>query len=265
MATNSRTKRPGRQPAAPLPGIAALVIGVAVLIALTVLLAPGTAVAAATANPDAEYYVSAVTAIEPAVPGLEVVVHGGGESITLTNRTGQPVVVLGYSGEDYLRITADGAQVNTNSMTASLNADGGRSAPAPALTGKAKRLAVKWRPVGATNSFTWQDFRPQWSAEQRPPIVTADPHARHQVFAWGIQLKVGAKPALVRGTVTWIGAPRFSGTTPFVAFGTVLLAALAVAVATGIGLRRRRIRRRESHVIPAAGPAERTSYSTGAR
>src|SRR5689334_1593510 len=126
MATGLRTARHGGSASSRLLGIFALVLGAAVLVTLTVLFAPGTAVAE-TQNPDAGYYVSTVTAIEPAVPGLEVVAHGGGESITLTNRTGKRVVVLGYSGEEYLRFDTKGTQVNTNSPTAALNADGGRS------------------------------------------------------------------------------------------------------------------------------------------
>jgi hypothetical protein len=263
MDTGSRTMRHRRPPAARLPGIATLVVGVALLISLTALSVPGPAVAAAATRPDAAYYVSAVTAIEPAVPGLEVVVHGGGESITLTNRTGKPVTVLGYSGEDYLRITAGGAQVNTSSPTAALNAADGRSAPVPTAT--KKQPAAKWRPVGATNSFTWNDFRPQWSAEQRPPIVTADPHASHQVFAWGIQLTVGSTPVLVRGTVTWTGTPLLGRAALLLAVGGVLLLALAIAVIIWIALRRRRLRRREPHDIPLAPVVPRADHPTGAR
>ena len=107
--------------------------GVALLVAgLTALAAPIMASASAAprsgADPDRPYYVAAVTAIEPEVPGLAVVVHGAGESITLTNRTGSTVRVIGYSGEDYLRITANRVDENSNSLTAALNStDGGRA------------------------------------------------------------------------------------------------------------------------------------------
>jgi len=230
MATGLRTARHGGSASSRLLGIFALVLGAAVLVTLTVLFAPGTAVAE-TQNPDAGYYVSTVTAIEPAVPGLEVVAHGGGESITLTNRTGKRVVVLGYSGEEYLRFDTKGTQVNTNSPTAALNADGGRSG-VPARLANAKSLPAKWQPVADTSNFTWQDFRPRWSNQQRPPIVQADPHARHQVFAWGIQLKVDRQPALVRGDVTWTGTPRPDRSWPAVVGGggAVLLLALGLAI-----------------------------------
>jgi hypothetical protein len=266
MTTSSRANdQPGRDR---LSGIIALVIGTAVLIALTALLAPGSAIAAGTApakpeNPDAQYYRSTVTAIEPAVPGLEVTTHGGGESITLTNRTGKQVLVLGYSGEPYLRFTPDGVQVNGTSPTAALNADGSRSVP-PAPAGRPK--PAQWRPVGDGNSFTWQDFRPQWSAEQRPPIVTADPQGRHQVFAWAVQLTVDAKAVLVRGDVTWIGEPQ-PRSVPLIitAGGGGLLAVALIGLVVALVLRRNRIRRRDSHAIRPARSGERTAQSTGAR
>jgi hypothetical protein len=243
-----------------LHGITALVLGATALIVLTVLFSPSTAIAA-TDDPDAKYYVSTATTIEPAVPGLAVIAHDGGKSVTLTNQTGKQVVVLGYSGEDYLRFDGLGVAVNSNSLTAALNADGGRAAPPAGLSGKAK-LPAKWRPVAGTNSFTWQDFRTQWSAERRPPIVTADPHGRHQVFAWAIQLRVDSKPTLVRGNVTWIGTPGPNRIALAITVGSI---ALFVALVLAIGLQRRRIRRRASRVVHVVRPQGRTTHSTGVR
>jgi hypothetical protein len=225
---------------------AMLVIGVAVLLVPTA--------ASAGTDPDAEYYRSVVTAIEPAVPGLEVVVHGGGDSVSLTNRTDRPVTVIGYSGEDYLRITRTGVEENINSLTAALNTDQGRVRLPNKLSSASKPLRPAWRTVSEANSFTWSDFRTRWSAEQRPPIVQADPQGQHQVFSWAMQLKVGKQPTLVRGTLTWTGAPRF-GTT-----NRVLPAAFAAALLTflALWLWRRSLRRRRpagSHVRPRTRPA----------
>ena len=50
------------------------VIGAMLVVGLAALIVP--AAASAAGNPDAEYYRSVVTAVEPAVPGLQVVVHG---------------------------------------------------------------------------------------------------------------------------------------------------------------------------------------------
>src|SRR3954454_8105825 len=257
MMASLRTTRPGGYSPVRLRGVAALVISAATLIALTVLLVPRTAMASSE-NPDAEHYVSTVTAIDPAVTGLEVTVHGSGESVTLTNHTGRTVIVRGYSGEDYLRFTSTGVSVNRTSITAALNADGGRSGPPPGLTGK----PVSWRPISTASTFTWSDFRIRWTGDERPPIVTADPHARHQVFAWAIQLKVGSQPTLVRGDVTWTGTSWLSRSVLLITAG---LLALVVALILAIRARRRRVRRLAARVIPLARPAGRTVHSSGVR
>jgi hypothetical protein len=220
--------------------------GVTLLVAgLTALAAPIMASAAAApkaaTDPDRPYYVAAVTAIEPAVPGLAVVVHGGGESITLTNRTGSTVRVIGYSGEDYLRITATGVDENSNSLTAVLNStDGGRAGLPKKFTNlpKGKKLTVKWHQISTTNTVTWHDYRTRWNAGERPPIVREDPHSRHRVFDWAIQLSVNNRPALVRGAVTWTGSPRFSSPALVALVVGGLVAALAGFVAV-ITIRRR--------------------------
>jgi hypothetical protein len=210
-------------------------IGAMLAIGLAVSIAPA---ASADGNRDAQYYRSAVTAVEPAVRGLEVVVHGSGDSVTLTNNTGRAVTVVGYSGEDYLRISSDGVEENTNSLTAALNTDRGRMPDK--LSGQAKPQRPSWRTLSEGNSFTWSDFRTKWSAEQRPPIVQADPQAQHQVFTWAMQLKVGKQPTLVRGTLTWTGAPRF-GTTNLIAIA-ILTGLVLAGLVLALWLRSRRRR-----------------------
>jgi hypothetical protein len=235
---------------------AARLFGVTLLVAaLTALAAPIMASAAATpktsADPDRPYYVASVTGIEPAVPGLAVVVHGGGESITLTNRTGSTVKVIGYSGEDYLRITPIRVDENSNSLTAVLNSSDGGRAGLPkkfADPAQAKALPVKWHQVGTTNTVTWHDYRTRWNAGERPPIVREQPHSRHQVFAWAIQLSVNNRPALVRGDVTWTGSPRF-GSPALVA---LVVGGLAVALAVLVAVIT--IRRRIHKVPPDSAP-----------
>jgi hypothetical protein len=244
---------------------------VSAVIACTAVLATLLAPAAGAAtpgdpSPDARYYVSAVTGIEPATTGLEVVVHGGGETITLTNRTGKTVVVVGYSGEDYLRITGSAVDENANSLTALLNRTRGRGEVPEKFSSKNK-LPVRWQRVNTTNTITWQDFRTRWGAEQRPPIVAQQPHSRHQVFAWAIQLKVGNQPALVRGDVTWTGVPG-SDRSPLLAIiaGAVLVLAL-LGLFIALRSRRRRLAasRTISRVQPGPRPGARTSHQVDDR
>jgi hypothetical protein len=66
--------------------------------------------------PDAGHYRSTVTSITPAVQGLKVELTTGGETVMLTNHTGTTVTVLGYEGEDYLRLTPTVVDEKTNSL-----------------------------------------------------------------------------------------------------------------------------------------------------
>jgi hypothetical protein len=201
---------------------------VTAVVALTAMIAPGRA--ATVAGPDAQYYRSAVTGIEPAMPGVEFMVHDNAGSVMLTNASGtKTITVLGYSGEDYLKITPTKVYENVNSLTAALNKSQGKSAP-PARLSSGKKLPVKWSKTADGNSVMWRDFRVRWTATERPPSVAADPYHSHQVFAWALQIKVDRQPALVRGTVTWTGIP------PVVVEESHYPVAIALGVAVLLGL-----------------------------
>jgi hypothetical protein len=128
---------------------------------------PGT-IAFAHGLPDSSYYRSTITAIEPSVPGLVLAVTKAGESITLTNHTGKTVVVIGYAGEDYLRITPAGVEENVASLSSALNGsliiEG-----LPQKQEHANQQRPKWRHVSDQPTFTWHDHRIHWMAQQRPP------------------------------------------------------------------------------------------------
>jgi hypothetical protein len=168
--------------------------------------------AGGSAGPDAKYYGSTVTGIQPATPGLTVSVQGRGNTVTLTNTTGKSVVVEGYAGEDYLRFSAAGVEENSLSLTTKLNqaAAAGTAPQGVKFSGQGKPQPAKWQSIAQGNSYTWHDYRTRWASSQRPPSVVADPHKAGQVFAWAIELKVDSQPTLVHGAVTWSGTPVVS-------------------------------------------------------
>jgi hypothetical protein len=254
MATRLWTTRRRARPALRLLSAAALIAG-------TVALTGGANARAAVpggTDPDAKYYLSSVTAIEPATPGLEVVVHGSGDSVTMTNRTGKQVIVVGYSGEDFLRFSSSGVDKNVNSLTAALEQTQGKG-PLPKKFDAASKLPTKWQRVSNTNSLAWSDFRTRWGANQRPPIVSKQPHSRHQVFVWAIQLKVGKQATLVRGDVTWIGTPAPARTNLVAKVGVAALILALIGAGLAIGLRRRRRRLARSRTISRVQHGRRAS------
>ncbi|HET9654449.1 MAG TPA: hypothetical protein VFP72_03790 [Kineosporiaceae bacterium] len=229
-----------------------LKVGLAALLLSGTVMAP--AMAADSSSPDAANYQSVVTSIQPAVPGLQVKVGAQNGTVTVVNGTGKTVTVVGYTNEDYLRITPSGVEENANSLTATINAS-------PSLDKMSANMAsamaqpANWVHKSNTPSATWKDYRVQWTNKQRPPIVVADPHNQHTVFTWAVNLKVDNQPVLALGEVRWTGTPWLS-TTQIILL-VVGGAALLIAAFMFIKSRRnpRRRGRRSTSPAPARGRA----------
>jgi Cellulose binding domain len=154
---------------------------------------------------DAGRYRSALTAIEPATPGLKVSVTDGGGPITLENRTGRQVIVAGYAGEPYLRFTTGDVDRNAASLTAALNA--GLAPTRRQGAAEAAGVPAVWERVADQPVYSWRDARVRWSAAERPPVVEQDEGSRHRVFGWALPVTVDGRAIRVLGTVDWTGTP----------------------------------------------------------
>ncbi len=89
-------------------------------------------------------YASEVVSIEPATPTIDVRIVGGDSFVMLTAQPGTEVVVLGYSGEPYLRFRADGVvEENRRSPTLYQNKSryGTADTPAEADADRGARVA----------------------------------------------------------------------------------------------------------------------------
>jgi hypothetical protein len=172
-----------------------MVIGVVagVLLAATAL-AFARKVSAVLSPSGVEQYCSQVTSIEPVVEGLVVSVAGGGESVTLENRTGQQVIVLGYAGEPYLRFGAGGVDENVASMSTQLN-DG----EAPAA--RRDKSVVTWEHRSDQPRFTWQDLRVRWGTQQHASIVARGSRSPRPVSDWTLPITFSGQQVSVRGAV----------------------------------------------------------------
>jgi hypothetical protein len=191
---------------------------------------PAGAHAPAQQLPDASYYRAELTGgVTPAVPGVAARVDPDGEWLELSNTGPATVVVLGYTGEPYLRITATEAAENELSQTTYLNralfAD---SVPtATSATG----VAPAWRQLGAAGTARWHDHRIHWMGRDRPPAVAADPAHPHLVGSWTVRATVDGAPFEIHGALRWLGKPADAGkATPAQAWLLTLLAGLTVVV-----------------------------------
>ena len=139
--------------------------------ALMVAAAPG-ASAHGTNNqplPDAEHYLSEITGISPAIPGLSASIDPRGEWIEVSNTTNKTLVILGYMREPYLRIDQTGVAENQYSPTLALN----QSLFSDLTQLGDSSLLAAWNTTGSGRTARWHDHRIHWMTADRPPAVQA--------------------------------------------------------------------------------------------
>jgi hypothetical protein len=152
-----------------------------------------------------------VAALAPALrPAVVVQVRARDRSIEVTAKHGYVVVVLGYLGEPFLRLSARGVSVDASSPTA----------VAVGLVGQHAR-GDGWHLVHAgVASAAWRDVRLQGA-----------PHPGHAV-AWSIPLLVDGRRVSVRGSVRALPRPS---PWPWAAIALLSAAALLAARRTWRG------------------------------
>ncbi len=197
--------------------------------------------------PDAAYYQTTLTAIEPVPAGLRVRVDPAGEWIELGYAGPAEVIVLGYVREPYLRVTASSAQENQLSQTTYINTalfTDALPTAAPAGTDPGA-VAPSWRQIGSTGTVRWHDHRIHWMGQSRPPVVAADPRHAHQVGTWSVHAVAAGTPVEIRGELRWIGKPDSANASqPIPEWLLALIEAVVVAAAVLGGVWwRQRIRR----------------------
>ncbi|HEX9530327.1 MAG TPA: hypothetical protein VF954_04245 [Acidimicrobiales bacterium] len=177
-------------------------------------------------------YRSWLLEISPGTPGLEVTLLDLGRRIRVSNRTGSTFVVVGYSGEPYLRIGPHGVDENLRSPATYQN----RVTPAgttpttlPAIADAHAEPA--WRRVSGGTSAVWRDRRTRWEGPA-PQEVRSSPGRAVPVSDWFIELDRGDGTAVVlQGRITFVPAPS--------AWPWLVLAATLAALAVAAGLARR--------------------------
>ncbi len=162
-------------------------------------------------------YRSEILAIEPPLPGVSISLYNLGRRVRLTNRTGTPVVVLGYYGEPFLRIGPDGVEENTRSATF-------LDAPEPP---GGQNATPDWKPRSPGITATWADRRTYWLGSPPAGVAAAPGVEQFAVASWTIPLQAGARVTDVTGRIVWVPGPSIW---PWLGLA-LILAAIAVGVA----------------------------------
>ncbi|WP_157739947.1 hypothetical protein [Micromonospora narathiwatensis] len=212
--------------------------------------------------PDAAYYRADLAAVTPQPAGVGVRVDPGGEWIEITNAGPAEVIVLGYSREPYLRITATTVQENQLSQTTYLN----RSMFADTLPAgqDPTALAPAWRTVGAKGTARWHDHRIHWMGQARPAAVEADPRHPHPVGDWTVHATAGGQPFTITGRLRWLGKPDADGDR-IPQWLLLSLEAAGIVVLLGVGLLTRRRRRDPDPRVTSGAVAAPATDGTAAR
>lgn len=155
--------------------------------------------------PTATAYRTEVTGLRPAVAGLTVRAVEAGARLELDNRTGRAIEVLGYQGEPYLEVRADGAYENVNSPATYTNQTLAGDTPVPPTA--TPTAAPQWRRVSTEPRVRWHDQRTHWLADDLPPQAREDPSRAHKLRDWVVPLRDGVTPYEIRGTLTWEPPP----------------------------------------------------------
>jgi hypothetical protein len=156
-------------------------------------------------------YRTTVTAVRPAVPTVAVTVGLGGQWVRVTNQGAASIVVRGYRGEPFLRLSGNQVQANELSATAAETVQSQRAVAAPSSADAAQE--PRWVQLQNGDSATWTDAR-----------ITAPSGSGPASLSWTLPLVVDGQQVTVAGTTDRISPPS-----PWPWIAVLLLLGIAVA------------------------------------
>jgi hypothetical protein len=181
----------------------------------------------------------------PDLDGVSWTMHTGGLLIEVEHRGTGTLIVEGYDGEPYLRITPEGVEHNRRSAATYLNAERYSTVTLPPAVDP--DAPPDWVHVSDEPHMLWHDHRTHWMSPQPPGFVDTGPLARTLMrmelvgpvgtagadqgpfTEWEVPLHHDGQATALRGQLEWHDPPP--------AWPWLALAALLVASGL-LGLRR---------------------------
>lgn len=151
-------------------------------------------------------YRTTITGYEGDPSGVELRVVELGNRVELTRSGASVVMVLGYEGEPYLRLDADGVWENVNSPAHYLNAD--RFAATQPPDGLSARSDPSWNQLSTGDTARWHDHRAHWMSLTPPDSVTADPDVERVVHNDRLDMVIDGRSVSADVEITWLPRPR---------------------------------------------------------
>ena len=147
-----------------------------------------------------------VTGFEGDHTGIEVRPVELGNRMELVRTTAKEVQIVGYDGEPYIRLDADGVFENHNSPSYYTNLDRfARTLTPPNATDDA---APDWVKVSDGTSVRWHDHRTHWMDPTPRQDVRDNPDVERVIFpANRVDLLVDGRPVVAIVKVTWLPPP----------------------------------------------------------
>ena len=147
-----------------------------------------------------------VTGYEGDATGIEVHPVELGNRMELVRTTAKEVQILGYEGEPYIRLDADGVFENVNSPAHYINLD--RFARKPIPPTATAKATPNWVKISDGNSVRWHDHRTHWMDPTPRADVRANPGVERVIFpANRVDLLVDGKSVGAIVKVTWLPPP----------------------------------------------------------
>lgn len=203
----------------------------AALVAVAILAPAQTAFAHGGNGGDSSDYRIEITGFDGNAEGFEVRSVELGNRMELTRTTAKEVQILGYEGEPYLRLDAQGVFENVNSPAHYVNQDRySRTLPPASANATA---TPKWTKLSDGTSVRWHDHRTHWMSPTPRQDVVDNPDVERLISADRVVLSVDGVKVAVIVQVTWLPPPsRIAWLVVTSLLGCALLAALVLVPAT---------------------------------